>query len=443
MKICKVPGCKNSSSNIEKTKISYFRFPTNKIRCMEWARRISPTLSNKTPTQLNELRICADHFAPDQFMNIHKKKLVWNAVPSLFLPKKEGIIGIRKVELEEVNPHLRGGRVENHLGKTTPSSPDRDSNLDLPILGSRAQHDKRVSQLHHRGGSYYYSTISALIRPTTQKNLEAPRVKPRTFKSVARNLDHRDTSSESPQPCPSSPDLVFDEAERSSLTSSTAVFPHHTAKLESADLDTRPYSETTTTLVPEQLYKQRLVKSFREIGITARFRKRSVNYNEDITTSTQKFRNCQEEKFEVLQGDWLHSLQEPFPEESVPFESLQPQEPMNPPLCQSLGENVEPTSESWSSLSINTLPRLRIDEARALRLCLSLKDILLETPAGRTYYEGCAILEALSNWFSLPIVTRERLLHRANTLYVALVYGWNTAIHVAGDSTFGVAVLPE
>nr|CAD7426840.1 unnamed protein product [Timema monikensis] len=47
----------------------------------------------------------------------------------------------REVELEEVNPHLRGGRVENHLGKTTPSSPDRDSNLDLPVLSSRAQHD--------------------------------------------------------------------------------------------------------------------------------------------------------------------------------------------------------------------------------------------------------------------------------------------------------------
>nr|CAD7407567.1 unnamed protein product [Timema poppensis] len=45
------------------------------------------------------------------------------------------------VELEEVNPHLREGRVENHLGKTTPSSPERDSNLDLPVLGSRAQHD--------------------------------------------------------------------------------------------------------------------------------------------------------------------------------------------------------------------------------------------------------------------------------------------------------------
>nr|CAD7259975.1 unnamed protein product [Timema shepardi] len=48
------------------------------------------------------------------------------------------------VELEEVNPHLSGGRVENHLGKTTPSSPDRDSNLDLPVLSSRAQHDKRL-----------------------------------------------------------------------------------------------------------------------------------------------------------------------------------------------------------------------------------------------------------------------------------------------------------
>nr|CAD7405171.1 unnamed protein product [Timema poppensis] len=53
----------------------------------------------------------------------------------------------RTVELEEVNPNLRGGRVENHIGKTTTSSPDRDSNLDLPVLSSRAQHDKRVSQL--------------------------------------------------------------------------------------------------------------------------------------------------------------------------------------------------------------------------------------------------------------------------------------------------------
>nr|CAD7414064.1 unnamed protein product [Timema poppensis] len=61
-------------------------------------------------------------------------------------------IQVLKVELEEVKPHSCGGRVENHLGIITPSSPDRDSNLDLPVLSSQAQHDKRVSQLRHRGG---------------------------------------------------------------------------------------------------------------------------------------------------------------------------------------------------------------------------------------------------------------------------------------------------
>nr|CAD7428907.1 unnamed protein product [Timema monikensis] len=69
-------------------------------------------------------------------------------------------LGIGKVELEEVNPHLRGGRVENHLGKTTPSSPDRDSNLDLPVLGGRAQHDKRISQLRHRGGTLHQAPLA-------------------------------------------------------------------------------------------------------------------------------------------------------------------------------------------------------------------------------------------------------------------------------------------
>nr|CAD7588233.1 unnamed protein product [Timema genevievae] len=67
------------------------------------------------------------------------------------------------LNLEEVNLHLRGGRVENHLGKTIPSSPDRDSNLDLPVLGGRAQHDLRVSQLRHRGGLVYVSTLDGKL----------------------------------------------------------------------------------------------------------------------------------------------------------------------------------------------------------------------------------------------------------------------------------------
>nr|CAD7393559.1 unnamed protein product [Timema cristinae] len=43
-----------------------------------------------------------------------------------------------------VNSKQHTRRVENHFGKITPSSPNRDSNLDLPVLSSRAQHDKRV-----------------------------------------------------------------------------------------------------------------------------------------------------------------------------------------------------------------------------------------------------------------------------------------------------------
>nr|CAD7403043.1 unnamed protein product [Timema poppensis] len=77
-----------------------------------------------------------------------------------------------EIKTEEVNPHLRGGRVENHLGKTTPSSPDRDSNLDLSVLSGRAQHDKRVSQLRHRGGSeYLYSSPMASLVLTDSSQL--------------------------------------------------------------------------------------------------------------------------------------------------------------------------------------------------------------------------------------------------------------------------------
>nr|CAD7257053.1 unnamed protein product [Timema shepardi] len=64
------------------------------------------------------------------------------------------------VPFKEVSPNLRGGRVENPLGKTSPSSPDRDLNLDIPVLSSRAQHDKRVSQLRHRGGLYLHGSSS-------------------------------------------------------------------------------------------------------------------------------------------------------------------------------------------------------------------------------------------------------------------------------------------
>nr|CAD7194211.1 unnamed protein product [Timema douglasi] len=76
----------------------------------------------------------------------------------------ESIAKASFVELEEVNPHLSGGRVENHLGKTTLSSPDRDSNLDLPVLSSGAHHDKRVSQLRHPSGLSEEDANSLFVR---------------------------------------------------------------------------------------------------------------------------------------------------------------------------------------------------------------------------------------------------------------------------------------
>nr|CAD7395975.1 unnamed protein product [Timema poppensis] len=45
----------------------------------------------------------------------------------------------------ESEPALRKRRVEIHLGKATPSSPKRDSNLDIPVLGSLAQHKTSAS----------------------------------------------------------------------------------------------------------------------------------------------------------------------------------------------------------------------------------------------------------------------------------------------------------
>nr|CAD7570639.1 unnamed protein product [Timema californicum] len=58
-----------------------------------------------------------------------------------------------------MNPHLRGWRVENHLGKTTPSSLDRDLNLDLLVLSSQAQHDKRgLEPLSFDLGQHYNKT---------------------------------------------------------------------------------------------------------------------------------------------------------------------------------------------------------------------------------------------------------------------------------------------
>nr|CAD7606764.1 unnamed protein product [Timema genevievae] len=70
-------------------------------------------------------------------------QLIWG--PGVdFLARELG-----RLNLEEVNMHLRGGGVKKHL-VNPPSSPDQDSNLDLHVLSGLTQHDWRVNQLRHR-----------------------------------------------------------------------------------------------------------------------------------------------------------------------------------------------------------------------------------------------------------------------------------------------------
>nr|CAD7201497.1 unnamed protein product [Timema douglasi] len=96
------------------------------------------------------------------FYNLPTAKPVANERLYALITNYSNGLEIRKVELEEVNPHLRGGRVENHFGKNPLSSPDLDSNLDLPVLSSRAQHDKRTpagtawhSLFHHSLAAFF------------------------------------------------------------------------------------------------------------------------------------------------------------------------------------------------------------------------------------------------------------------------------------------------
>nr|CAD7199674.1 unnamed protein product [Timema douglasi] len=98
------------------------------------------------------------------------------------------------VELEEVNPHLRGGRAENHLGKTTPSSPNRDSNLDLPVLSSRASTRQALDELNTTSALANYATeaVSEIVpeEPTEQLVCPPSSVNPPLFSLPCKTHVH-------------------------------------------------------------------------------------------------------------------------------------------------------------------------------------------------------------------------------------------------------------
>nr|CAD7196545.1 unnamed protein product [Timema douglasi] len=85
---------------------------------------------------------------------------------------------IGKVELEEVNPHLRGGRVENHVGKTTPVHP---TEIRTSIFPSSAVELNTTSAIAN------YATESAKLHRYTELAFE-----PRTFHNWQTRIDEID-----------------------------------------------------------------------------------------------------------------------------------------------------------------------------------------------------------------------------------------------------------
>nr|CAD7256243.1 unnamed protein product [Timema shepardi] len=80
--------------------------------------------------------------------------------------------GIGKVELEEVNPHLRGGRVENHLGKIPP--PVHPTEIRTSISPSSAVELNTTSTL----ASYATEMVKAEDNPWTSNNVDVSPASP-------------------------------------------------------------------------------------------------------------------------------------------------------------------------------------------------------------------------------------------------------------------------
>ncbi|CAG2056106.1 unnamed protein product [Timema podura] len=103
----------------------------------------------------------------------------------------ERVKELGRLNIEEVNPYLRGGRVENHLGKITPISSERDSNLDRLVFGSLAQHETivlfnyatDVEVVKQRGTR---KRDDSMTRPVPVENKEAAKLKKKEERARAK-----------------------------------------------------------------------------------------------------------------------------------------------------------------------------------------------------------------------------------------------------------------
>nr|CAD7444314.1 unnamed protein product [Timema bartmani] len=90
---------------------------------------------------------------PKMFQSCDKLMVTTWGHDHVILPVSN-IVFIGCARAEDVYSYMPGDIVENHLGKTTFCTPNRDSNLDLPVIGSLVYCDSRPCS--HRSGSEAY-----------------------------------------------------------------------------------------------------------------------------------------------------------------------------------------------------------------------------------------------------------------------------------------------
>lgn len=80
---CAASFCKNYKQKTPH--LSFFRFPSDSKRCSEWLKFVERMdLEGKNIETLNKnYKLCSEHFEERHFMNSSKRKLMWDAIPTI------------------------------------------------------------------------------------------------------------------------------------------------------------------------------------------------------------------------------------------------------------------------------------------------------------------------------------------------------------------------